>query len=76
MGPSDQEAAKWWLMAAEQGDEGAQCNLANFCFGGRGGLPQSDGRAAEWWRKAASRDEEDAQYMLGYFYETGRGGLQ
>lgn len=48
------EAAKWYLLAAEQGDPDAQLALAKLYHGGAG-LPVSLIQAYKWYNLAAAR---------------------
>ena len=68
----DAEAARWYRMAAEQGDAGAQYNLGVRYANGEG-VPEDDAEAARWYRMAAEQGDADAQYNLGVRYATGEG---
>lgn len=57
---------------AEQGDAGAQFNLAGMYYYGKG-VPQDYSEAARWCRKAAEQGYAKAQYALGYSYFQGKG---
>ena len=48
------EAAKWYQMAAEQGDLYAQINLGSMYSAGRG-VPQDYKEAIKWFRAAARK---------------------
>lgn len=71
----DQEAAKWYRMAAEQGDTDAQFNLGVTYANGYGVL-QDYKEAVKWYRKAAEQGNARAQNNLGYMYDNGYGVLQ
>ncbi|KAA2211463.1 sel1 repeat family protein [Pseudoroseomonas oryzae] len=71
----DDEAARLYRLAADQGHAAAQYNLARFYVNGRGGLPKDEREAARLYRLAADQGYAWAQYNLAAFYETGRGGL-
>ena len=58
------EAARWYRMAAEQGDVQAQFNLAEMYSTGEG-VPEDDAEAARWYRMAAEQGEIHAQFNLG-----------
>jgi TPR repeat protein len=58
--------------AAEQGNAGAQYNLALLYEEGRG-VPQSMGEAWRWYAKAAEQGHPEAQNNLGRLYATGQG---
>ena len=75
MPQSDQEAARLYQLAAEQGHVFAQINLGVLYEAGRGGLPQDDAEAARLYRLAAEQGEPIGQNKLATFYEEGRGGL-
>lgn len=66
------EAAKWYRMAAQQGDAGSQRELGQMCLEGRG-VPQSDAEALKWLHMAADQGEADAQLNLARMYKDGRG---
>ena len=67
------EAARWFGLAAEQGDAQAQFNLGNMHSEGQG-VPQDYGEAVKWYRRAADQGDPQAQYNLGLWYATGEGG--
>lgn len=69
---AEAEAARWYLRAAEQGNEEAQNNLGNAYRFGRG-IGKDDAEAARWFRKAAEQGHADAQDVLGSSYALGRG---
>ncbi len=69
------EAAKWYLMAAEQGDANGQHNLANRYESGQG-VAQNYAEAVKWYRKAAEQVHPMAQANLGVMYEHGHGVRQ
>ena len=69
---NDQEAAKWYRKAAEQGHAGAQFLLGTMYVTGKG-VPQDYREAAKWTRKAAEQGLAEAQYGLGYMYVKGEG---
>ena len=69
------EAAKWFRMAAEQGDADSQFALAIMYAEGNG-VPQDDTEAAKWYRKAAEQGDAEAQYNLALIYATGKVGKQ
>ena len=68
----DAEAAKWYQMAAEQGDSGAQYNLGVMYRDGRG-VPQDYAEAGEWFLKAAEQGIAAAQFNIGVMYAGGEG---
>ena len=51
MPQTDAEAAKWYRLAADQGDADAQINLGGMYHNGRG-VPQNDAEAVKWFRLA------------------------
>ena len=69
---SDEEAAKWYRRAAEQGSVGAQHKMGFMYLHGNG-VEQSDEAAAKWFRRVADQGDADAQFILGSFYSDGRG---
>lgn len=71
--PQDcKEGAKWYRLAADQGDADAQFNLGNLYNDGLG-VPQDYKEAAKWYRLAAEKGTTDAQFNLGVLYSDGRG---
>ena len=66
------EAAKWYRLAAEQGDAKAQYNLGVMYHKGQG-VPQNYKEAAKWYRLAAEQGIAKAQYNLGLMYGLGQG---
>jgi len=66
----DQEAVRWWRLAAEQGDAAAQFNLGVSYDQGRG-VPQDYGEAVRWYRLAAEQGDAYAQFNLGDMYRLG-----
>ena len=72
---SDQEAVKWFRLAAGQGNSSAQYNLGVMYANGRG-VVQNDQEAVKWYRLAAEQGNSSAQYNLGVMYANGRGLVQ
>jgi TPR repeat protein len=66
------EAVKWYRLAADQGDAGAQSNLGVKYDLGRG-VPQDHVEAVKGYRLAADQGLADAQCNLGGMYDRGRG---
>jgi hypothetical protein len=69
------EAAKWYRLAATQGDANAQVMVGLRYDRGKG-VPQDYVQAAKWFRLAAEQGEADAQSQLGSMYQSGRGVAQ
>lgn len=59
-----EEAAKWYLIAAEGGHAKAQFAMAAFYQAGAG-VAQSDEKAAFWFRQCAQRGNPNCQFGLG-----------
>ena len=71
--PQDyEEALRWYVAAAEQGDITAQFNLALKYHNGQG-VPQSDREAVRWYQAAAEQGNVRAQINLGGMHEMGLG---
>ncbi|MDE2730335.1 MAG: tetratricopeptide repeat protein, partial [Bacteroidota bacterium] len=68
----NQEAVKWYQMAAEQGHAGAQLHLGGMYDQGHG-VPQDDQEAVKWYRLSADQGKTVAQSNLGLMYFWGRG---
>ena len=65
-------AAKWYRLAAEQGDVTAQFNLGVMSVKGVG-VPQDHKAAVKWYRLAAEQGDARAQVELGAMYDRGDG---
>ena len=63
---------KWFRLAADQGNAGAQFNLGRMYRNGQG-VKKDDVEAAKWWQLAAEQDFTMAQLNLGTLYATGQG---
>ena len=63
----DDQAIKYYSIAAEQGHAQAQFNLAVMHQNGWG-VPQSDEKANEWYKLAADQGVTLAQIALGRYY--------
>ena len=66
------EAARWFRLAADQGDAGAQFSLG-FMYANGKGVPENDVEALKWYRLAADQGDASAQNNLGFMYANGRG---
>jgi uncharacterized protein len=64
------EAAKWYKLAAEQGNSIAQADLGDAYYEGKG-VPQNYKEAVKWWEKSGMRN-----YSLGKAYRDGKGVSQ
>ena len=71
----DDQAFKWYSLAAEQGHPDAQCNLAVMHANGWS-VPQSDELAFKWYSLAAEQGVTPAQISLGRMYSGGFGAAQ
>jgi hypothetical protein len=72
------EAFKWWLRSAEDGNTNIYGFIATlyydpnpFCD-----VPTNHAEAAEWFRKAAAQGDTRAQYTIAGMYRDGDGVLQ
>jgi TPR repeat protein len=68
----DNEALKWYLLAADQEHASAQCNIAVMHANGWG-VPQSDDEAFRWYSLAAEQGIVEAQNALAKMYFGGFG---
>ena len=66
------QAAKWFRLAAEQGNVDAQYNLGTMYSNGQG-VPQDYAQAVKWLRLAAEQGDASAQNSLGLMYGKGEG---
>lgn len=65
---NEDEAAKWFLKAAEQGHAEAQNNIGCFYWWGKG-VPKDKDKAESWLLKSAAQGYDGAYFSLGLFYE-------
>lgn len=69
------EAAKWYKIAAVQGNADAQNRLGVcYCYGQ--GVQKDYTEAVKWLKKAAEQGNATAQYNLGICYANGKGVSQ
>ncbi len=68
----DEEAVRWYRLAAEQGNAGGQSALGSMYARGEG-VPEDDTEAVRWYRLAAEQGWVNAQYNLGLMYADGEG---
>ena len=65
------EAFRWYLLAAEQGDDAYAMYSAGYCLlHGVGTLPNVE-RGLLWLEESATRGDRDAQYELARAYGGG-----
>ena len=64
------EAVKWYRLAADQGNAGAQTNIGHLYSDGKG-VAQNYTEAAKWYRLAADQGTKQAQLSLGWYYMNG-----
>ena len=67
-----ESAAKWFLVAANEGHVSAQYNLGFLYNHGRG-VTQDYTEAAKWYEFAANQNDSNAQHALGVLYHLGHG---
>lgn len=72
---SNEEAAKWYRLAASHGELNSFESLEAIYTSG-GYLPKSLAKAAQWLQSAAEDGDVVAQYMLAVKYEEGEGVRQ
>ena len=72
---SEEEAANWHRIKAEQGDPSSQVALAAFLIFGRG-IKVDNTAALEWFRKASETGDADGQCSYGMMLFNGRGVSQ
>jgi hypothetical protein len=68
--PRTEEAMRWLLAAAEQGEPQAQLNYARNLLGLRGS--EAAREAMQWFTRAAQQGDAEAQYHLGLMLYNGR----
>jgi TPR repeat protein len=67
-----EEAARWYLLAAQQDYTEAQFRLAGLYYSGKG-FPQDYRKALQWYERAAANGHVEAEYQLGWMYYHGEG---
>lgn len=72
---NDEEAANWYLAAAERNHAAAQFNLAVAYSTGKG-VTQDAGKANDWYRRAADQGYSHAMWSLANNLNAGTGGPQ
>jgi uncharacterized protein len=73
--PNYEEAAKWFRLAAEQGDVVAERYLGAMYANGQG-IARDDREAVKWYGRAAEQGDADAQASLAAMYSAARGTSQ
>lgn len=69
---NNEEAVKWYRLAADQGYANAQNNLGGMYQNGHG-VPQDYKEAMKWHRLAADQGNAVAQFHVGMSYDKGEG---
>ena len=70
-----EEAAKWYMQAAERGNPIAQLNLGFIYVEGTRNLGREDNKTAVmWFRRAAEQGHPEAQFQLGFMLQDFSGG--
>jgi TPR repeat protein len=69
------EAAKWFYIAAEEGNLDAMYNLAQMYYKGTG-VDKDEHLAVLWYQKAADKGHAKSAHNLGIAYQNGAGGLE
>ncbi len=72
-GQDYQQAAAWYLKAAQQKSIGGELHLAALYRDGGNGFPRDMEQAAAWYLKAANQGDVTAQGTLGVLYSMGQG---
>lgn len=73
--PNYEEAAKWFRLAAEQGEVLAERYLGAMYANGLG-VARDDREAVKWYGRAAEKGDADAQASLAAMYSAARGTSQ
>lgn len=66
---SASEGIRHLTLAAEKGNDDAQCHLANLYWEGEY-IHQDIEQALAWYEKAAKQNNADAQFRLGFIYQS------
>ena len=69
---NNDEAVKWYRLAAEQGHAKSQHRLGRMYSTGEG-VSENDAEAVKWYRLAAEQGYAPAQLNLGDMYSVGNG---
>ena len=69
---NNEEAAKWYRKAANQGNQAAEVAFGILLWTGRG-VPEDKAKAITWYRKAAWQGNGSAMFNLGTAYYNGEG---
>jgi hypothetical protein len=72
---NEQSGAKWYEVAANEGDRTSMLAIADAYEHGDG-VKKSDAKALSWYTKAANAGVAEAQSKLGEAYEKGRLGVK
>lgn len=67
----ENQAVKWFKIAAENGHSDAQRRLGNAYSLGVGGVPLDVNLAKYWWEKSANAGNIKSQLLLGEHYDKG-----
>lgn len=73
--PRPEDAFRWYLLAAEQGDDAYAMYSAGYCLLHGIGTPCNVAAALRWMEEAARRGDRDAQYELGCAYGSNQWGV-
>ena len=68
----DDEAIKWYRLAAAQGNASHRI-ISDLCTQNGRAVPKDYDEAIKWFRLAAAQGDAAAQYNLGEMYANGRG---
>lgn len=66
------EAARWWLKAAERGDQDAEIATALKFFNGQG-VQRDFAQGRSWCDRALKEGDARGEYCIGYIYQHGLG---
>jgi len=70
------QAAKWYLLAAEQGHKEAQSRLAGFYAVTNRGVDQDFTQAFKWYKAASEQGDDLSRFRVAEMYRDGRGIAQ
>lgn len=69
-------ALKYYLMAAQKGEDSSQVAICGYYLEGQAPLPQDFIKARSWCQVAADKNNNDAKLLLGRIYAKGLGVKQ
>jgi hypothetical protein len=73
---NNEQALRWFHLAAENGNHLSQYMLADIYYSGVDGIPQNYENAFKWAKLSAKQGNSNAEFLLGAMYAMGHGTSQ